>query len=315
MFDFEMPPLDWREARITKKSGGYRKLCIPNDALKEVQEQILQFLYYTKGLWPTKYAHGFVPFRSTITSVQMHDPAAPAILCCDVKDFFDNFPVEPVKQKLLQANISPFLVEKILQCCTYRGAFPQGSPCSPWLTNLGMTECDLMLGSFAEKRGMTYTRYADDITMSVKSTTQVKKDYTREFHGIELILNKKLGLTLKHSKNHVIWRRGSEKRQVLGITIGQDGRSYNAPMKLRRRIRAGVHNLAQKIRGNNNRIYEEDVAMWKVLFGYVCYFDHIRSFSPDTNAATADCCIGENDFNYLMSLFRPDDMSIKEDPL
>lgn len=46
------------------------------------------------------------------------------------------------------------------------GVLPQGAPTSPMLSNLATKTLDSRLADFAIDRGMVYTRYADDITIS-----------------------------------------------------------------------------------------------------------------------------------------------------
>lgn len=50
--------------------------------------------------------------------------------------------------------------------CTCHGALPQGSPCSLKLANLVAWRLDARIQGFVGKRGITYTRYADDLSFS-----------------------------------------------------------------------------------------------------------------------------------------------------
>ena len=87
MFDFDMPPLDWRVCKIPKpkKPGEFRKITIPNDQLKARQREILRYLYKVKGLKASVFAHGFVPFRNTSTGVACLPKESEVILCMDRK--------------------------------------------------------------------------------------------------------------------------------------------------------------------------------------------------------------------------------------
>ena len=305
MFSFKMPPLDWRKIKIPKKSGGYRDISIPNDELKEVQRSILNYLYQNKQLRPSAFAHGFVPFRNTCTGAAKHSRTAEVIICMDVKHFFDTFPVEPVRKRLLEGGIGCLLVEDILKACMFEGAFPQGSPCSPYLTNIGMFEVDLIISSYAKKQGFSYSRYADDITLARLPETDValKKNYKYIFYGIEKILQNRLGLKLNHKKDHEIWLKGSEKRRVTGVVIRKDGLGYNAPKRMRRNQRAATYNLAKKLEAQGGIPQLEDFAAWNKLYGYVQYMDYIRSYS-DPEVATADPNIQTIPFEYLCGIFK-----------
>lgn len=308
-----MPPLDWRDATIPKKSGGVRHIKIPNDQLKAVQKEILNFLYhlyYTGKISIASFAHGFVPCRNTSTSLQKHSRDSKVFLCCDAKDFFDTFPMEPVRQKLLDAGLGPYLVDKILKVCSLDGHFPQGAPTSPFLTNIGMLETDLILATYADNNGFRYSRYADDLTFSLKPDQEVehrqpknngegyRRPYWRFFIDVETILRKHLGIKLKHAKNHVIFRGSRNKPQILGIVLRQDNLGYSADKKLRYNTRAAVHQLAMKVRAQRGRPTAEDLTKWREIVGAIQYMDYVRSFGEE-GANNADPCIQEKYFNYL----------------
>ena len=303
MFDFDLPPLTWREARIPKKSGGFRKLEIPNDELKQLQRTILQYLYRNKGLRPSAMAHGFVPYRNTCTALTHHNTLAPIILCMDIHDFFGTFPIEPVRARMIGAGIPATTVEKILTACTYKGHFPQGAPTSPYLTNVGMLDTDRVLAAYASKHGYIYTRYADDLTFSLRDGAAPQKKQTFFFYGVEKILSVMLGIHLKKAKSHEIRINSRAARRVTGVVIRKDGLGFNAPRRMRKNIRAGIHNLAERIRGNNGRVFDEDHLTWRKLLGSILYMDNLRSYSPSAQVAGADPVVNETDFRYLCLKF------------
>lgn len=321
MFDFEMPSLEWRPAQLPKKNGGIRHIVIPNDDLRKTQRNILQYLYALKKaklIDIASFAHGFVPYKNTGTSIKKHSIESEVFLCCDIKNFFDTFPMTPVKTKLLAAGLSERMVDKILAACTYNNTFPQGAPTSPYLTNIGMKDVDLMLSSYADKNGFVYTRYADDITFSLKPGMPVVREmitigtgeerrevlnrnpYKKIFMGIDKLLRETLGLRLNRRKNHIVLRKGRKKPIILGITLRQDNKGYSADKKLRLNTRAAIHKLAMKVRKQRGRPMPEDHAEWARIYGTINYMDYVRSLSPDPAVATtADPVIQEKHFKYL----------------
>ena len=301
-FDFEMPDLSWRESKIPKpkKPGEFRKITIPNDALKAVQEEILKFLVSVDGLRPSIYAHGFIPHRSTVTGVLRHDRLADVILCMDVKDFFDTFPIEPVRNRMLDAGLSEYLTDKILKACTYKGTLPQGGPCSPYLTNIGMYEVDLMLGAYARRLGFDYTRYADDLTFSQRfevTGNRMWKSYYGVYCGVDKMLRAELCIRLNRPKSHCIRLHGIEHRRVTGVVIRQDGLGYNAPRSMRKKARSMVHKLYWKVKAQR-KLKHADHALWNKTRGYVRYMDWLRS-AGQGDAAKADPFINAGKFKYL----------------
>ena len=223
----------------------------------------------------------------------------------DVKDFFDTFPVEVVKEQLIKGGMEEAYVDELLKACSYKNTLPQGSPASPCLTNIGMKEVDAMLSAFAKGAGMTYTRYADDIIMSINfvgTGKPRKKMAVYVFQSTDKLLRDKLGLKLKRSKNHVIPYRGKAKRQILGITIRDDGKGYNAPRKLRRTTRARCFNLYKKIQAQHGRPYDDDWKEFAAIKGTIMYMDYVRSGS-DADVAGPDPIIQDKYWTYLEGAF------------
>ncbi|WP_250881306.1 reverse transcriptase domain-containing protein, partial [Escherichia coli] len=70
-------------------------------------------------------------------------------------------------------------------------ALPQGSPCSPIISELIAQILDMRLVRLAKKHGVTYTRYADDITFSTN-----QKDFPE-------------ALAIRDSVDETIWHLGN----------------------------------------------------------------------------------------------------------
>src|SRR5205823_9973041 len=56
----------------------------------------------------------------------------------------------------------------LAQLCTYNGRLPQGAPTSPILSNMICFKMDREILALARAHRCTYTRYADDITISTR---------------------------------------------------------------------------------------------------------------------------------------------------
>jgi len=321
-FDVNKIPLDWRDIKIPKKSGGWRQLHVPNDDLKEAQKEVLDGLYQ---LWLqdkikiSAVAHGFVPTRDILTAVTRHDLQSKVVICVDVKGFFDNFPTWATREKLLLAKPS-YEVDVDMKLCTYNNTFPQGSPASPFLTNIGMFDVDCQLAAYSKKHGFLYTRYADDMQFSlipgseqeIKFLTDDKArkagntDKYPSFYqfiiGVETILKKELGLILSKDKTHIIYRMARCKPQVLGVILRQDMQGYNAPMRTRQKARAAVHNLWKRITEHHGVVFPEDWITWPRVKGLVGFLNNCRKCSLP-GADTPDPRINFREYNYLKEKF------------
>src|SRR5690606_25401369 len=91
------------------------------------------------------------------------------VLNIDLKDYFDCFNFGRVRGFFLKNNnfkLNPDVATTIAQIACYNDTLPQGSPCSPVISNLITHALDIRLASLAKKHSCVYTRYADDLTFS-----------------------------------------------------------------------------------------------------------------------------------------------------
>lgn len=321
----KMPDLSWRVARIPKKSGGLRTLHIPNDELKSVQRQVLNYLYQFDSLRPRMTVVGFVPGRDTMSGLMQHDIRAAFVICMDVKDFFDNCNIEHARRELLLAGVPATKVDYIMQVCTYNGSFAQGAPSSPYLANIAMARFDAYMQTFARHRNLTYTRYADDIALA-ENPAVARRQYGPQFYrmvgkhvvrnqgmvyrtirGVEKLLKLCSAdkLYINSKKTRVAWRVGGQaSRRITGVVMRNDALGYNAPRKMRKIARAMCHNLYMKMQNKANKAkYKDFMTDWRQLKGYVTYCDRIRKHSNCTDCATEDPFISTEKYMKLKKIF------------
>ena len=113
--------------------------------------------------------------------------------------------------------------------CTYKEHLPQGSPTSAYISNLVMKDFDEVLGTWCEERGISYTRYSDDMTFS------------GIFNPSEIIIKVrkllyKLGLELNNDKIHII--KKSSCQIVTGIVVNE---KIQVSSKYRKKIRQEIY--------------------------------------------------------------------------
>ena len=163
----------YKEFRIPKKSGGFRVISAPKRMLKS-------FLTYTNTLLQAfydapDYVTGFVPEKSVVDNAERHI-GMNYVFNTDLKDFFPSISKSRVWATLKRPpfNFNDTIADAIAGlCCTeiyvdgeIIRALPQGSPCSPILTNIVCRPLDRRLYHLAKKYNLRYSRYADDITFS-----------------------------------------------------------------------------------------------------------------------------------------------------
>jgi len=235
---------------IPKRDGGERPICAPKSQLRYVQRQILRKVL--DGVAPHPAAHGFVQGRSTVTNAAPH-VGAEVILKFDLTDFFPTihyhrviglfgslgYPVENglFSSKDDSASIAPTLA----RLCVYtptphewgRSALPQGAPTSPAISNLICRRLDARLTGLSQSNGGVYTRYADDLTFSFRSSDL---SIGRFRWWVDQICHQE-GFFVNQKKFRVI--RKSQRQTVTGIVVND---ALRIPRPERRRFRATLKN-------------------------------------------------------------------------
>ena len=192
----------YRHFSIPKRDGGWRPIDAPDttlsDALIELRDLLKSFMiadYHTA-------AHAYIQNRSIITAVKAHVAGHPHTVVnqetgeVEVKAFPNNWKVSldfhgffpsttPDFVFGMLSTIYPFnlimryleggeQLRMALRLAFLRGGLPQGTPMSPWLTNVMMIPFDHLMSRKLSKlkmadgvtRQFTYTRYADDLHIS-----------------------------------------------------------------------------------------------------------------------------------------------------
>lgn len=150
---------------LKKKNGSDRTINIPSPQLKKIQSRLNEYLQDI--YWEKKSVHGFLHNRSIITNSASHKRKK-VILNLDLKDFFPSIHFGRVLGLFRSSPYNlPFEAAKVLaQIACNEVHLPQGSPCSPIISNMICSKLDRELEKFAAKYKLFYTRYADDITFS-----------------------------------------------------------------------------------------------------------------------------------------------------
>lgn len=210
----------YKHFNIPKKSGGFREISSPVKGLKCMLKYlniVFQALYE-----PTSAAMGFVPGRSIADNASVHTNKN-YVFNTDLKDFFPSIH-QPRIWTVLQ--LKPFSINKDLAsviaglCCMKgpdgNGILPQGSPCSPILTNIICYQLDRRLSGLAKRFNLNYTRYADDITFSGDyNIFQEESEFTKEF--IRIIEDQHFVINQKKTR----LQKRRERQEVTGLVVNE----------------------------------------------------------------------------------------------
>lgn len=254
---FKLPdPAKYKTFEIPKRNGGNRTIKAPIDALKLVQQRLSTLLQdcideinEDKGR-KDQVAHGFKRKRSIVTNAREHRNRR-YVFNIDLEDFFPSINFGRVRGYFIRDNsfaLNASVATVIAQIACHENALPQGSPCSPVISNLIAHVLDMHLVRLSSTVGCTYSRYADDLTFSTNKRifpTEIAKLSETDSHlwtpGVELgRLITHSGFRINPTKTHMqYW---TSRQEVTGLVVNK---KINVRHEYRHTVRAMVHSLLQ----------------------------------------------------------------------
>lgn len=246
--------LTYREFEIAKASGGKRQIAAPNRELKLLQQRLAAVLLdcreelepaILRGRSRNQVSHAFLHNRSIFSNARSHRRRR-YVFNLDLSDFFGSINFGRVRGFFIKDRrfkLQPRVATLIAQIACYRNGLPQGSPCSPIISELIGRILDQRLIALAKSLDCTYSRYADDLTFSSNRLIFPREIAVGEEHqwtvGMELQnIIRRSGFSINVAKTRMQYR---DSRQVVtGLVVN---RFINVRNEYRRLVRAMVHRL------------------------------------------------------------------------
>lgn len=251
--------------RLAKKSGGTRLIERPTYPLRTAQRWILRNIL--DRLQTTPHSFGFERGSKLRFHAERH-AGAQAVLTLDIKNFFPSVSIAQVTQVYRVAGYPSKAASILAHLCTCRGALPQGAPSSPRLANLVCFRMDRRLSQFAVRRGLVYSRYADDMSFSAPSASALARSRPFISHII-----RDSGFRLNTGKTRLVGSQG--RKTVTGLVLAQEtvGIGRERLRELRARIQhahmlRGEPNVAA-IQGWLDYVSDADPNRYHILVRYI----------------------------------------------
>lgn len=252
------PGARYREFTIPKRNGGTRRICAPRIALLDLQRDILRLI--EADYRPRAHVHGFVSGRqrSIVSNARQH-VGKRWVLNIDLEDYFETIHFGRVRGRLMAPPYN--YPEEIAQFVAHIACFETvkevdgtqrttsvlmpGGALSPILANIVTDKLDAELARFCRQLGCTFTRYADDITISSNRRTFPAPI------GLFADPESFLEFTISDSFQQIVedngFRINHDKTRLLGQAFQQDvtglvvNEKVNVKRKFVREVRAMLH--------------------------------------------------------------------------
>lgn len=259
--------------QIPKKCKGTRTIQAPCAKLKRLQKIIgnmlcdcvIEIKKTHSNFWLA--SHGFQrkmhiarqkhDSRTILSNAKLHSQHR-YVFNIDLENFFGTINFGRVRGFFMKNRLfklEPCIATIIAQISCHDNVLPQGSPCSPIISNLIANNLDQQLLYLARTNQCTYTRYADDLTFSSRSKKFpqkiAEKNNTGEWKPSDELLNKINGSGFIINKNKIRMSYCNSRQIVTGLVVNQKPNVKSEYYKLVRSMCSELFKTGSYYLGNN----------------------------------------------------------------
>lgn len=261
VFDIELSEIKWHayhqditqtshyyRFEIPKKDGSMRSIWAPKEYLKRLQYEIKEKILDKISL--PDQCFGFVKNRSIVNNASSHLGSA-IVINLDIEDFFFSINFFRVTGMFRSLGYSGKIASILTMICTEAPrkvitvkeknyyistgvrTLPQGAPTSPVISNIICRKLDKRMAGLARYYNLSYSRYADDISISADDHISLSDIM---YKIISIITSE--DFKIKRSKLRIL--RNNNRQEVTGLTINDD---LNVSRKWRHLLRSEIDKL------------------------------------------------------------------------
>lgn len=212
----------YKSFKLPKQDGSFRLIEAPEPELKKVLRKLNDFLQAVYFQLLPDCVYGFVinpgstsGARNIVSHAEQHLKSS-YMLNADFEDFFHQITEERVCQIFSNP---PFQMDTdtaalLSRLVARKHRLPMGSPTSPVLSNFACLEIDAIIQEHANKKGIKYTRFADDLTFS--SVNQIPSSFFQELNQYCL------SSELRFNPDKTKWMGSNDTKVVTGLVVDQE---------------------------------------------------------------------------------------------
>lgn len=229
----------YNKALIYKKNGKPREILAPDNHLKYIQQRLASLLakiYDEVNFRSTQLCYSYR--KDSNQKFGFHENAklhvgSKLVINVDLKDFFTNITFSRIvgyfsKNKNIKINYEVAITIAQIACykdpISNKSYLPQGSPCSPIISNFIGTILDDRLFKLANRKKFTYSRYSDDLTFSFNTNSfpnEIVTKIEKKWVLCKTIRNTINLCQFEINEEKIVIRDKYERQQVTGLTVNK----------------------------------------------------------------------------------------------
>lgn len=218
---------------IKKADGSIRLTYDVKSPLKSIHSKVCE-AFLKRVAYPS-YLQGSIRKRDYLTDARMH-VGSKVLISEDITNFFPSISKKVVHEMWVGVfGFSNTVAECLAELVTLNGFVVQGAKTSSYICNLVLWHREEKLVNHLKSKGLVYTRYVDDVTVSSKRllNPSEKSWIINSIYSLFRSIGAK-----PNRKKHKIMPR-NKQQEVHGVNVNKNQPSM--PKEKRKKIRAAVH--------------------------------------------------------------------------
>ena len=260
-------PKKYKIYTIPKRTSGKRVIAHPAKKLKEYQRSLISLLEQSLPVHAAAFAY---KKNTGIKHNARQHQKSKYLLKMDFQNFFHSITPDLFfsiikKHAIDLSEEDEYLLKQILFFCPSKRTGGKlilsiGAPSSPLISNAILFFFDQALYEVCRDQGITYTRYADDLTFS----SNIKNKLFELPNKVKLLLVKHFSGLITINEGKTVFSSMSHNRHVTGVTITNEG-ELSIGRDRKRYISSLIHQFSL------NQLADEDR----------CYLQGLLAFASD----------------------------------